>query len=459
MSALLPHIIARAWIGTPYVHQASAQGAGCDCLGLLRGVWRALYGREPAPIPPYSPDWSEAGGREDLMAAADKWLDRRDISDTQAGDVLLFRMRAGAVAKHLGIAGDVGAGFDLATYTSAVSVLSSVLHWPILACPLSGVRGGSANIVTHFDGIVRSQSALGVLAPEVVLQLGKPPASKVLGQWIASTHAEVIAVHGPGTYQDAQHLTYMHIEANVANTVDRLCSVVASVSDTHDQDISLRWNSMWSNAQLAATQSIEKVLSAVGEVSDPGIARMFGETFSVGVVSSSMPIRDVEWFSEGKENGVLFSNRGANGIDGVISTSIGIAQSLRTPVGVYLGDLAFLHDGTALIGLKTRNLNLRIVVVDNSGGGIFSFLPQATQVNKDVFENLYGTPHGVDIAQLAAAHGITVIEPKSLSELSAAMQGSGTAVILMKTNRESNVSIHEQLHTAIASSVDAITNA
>jgi 2-succinyl-5-enolpyruvyl-6-hydroxy-3-cyclohexene-1-carboxylate synthase len=102
---------------------------------------------------------------------------------------------------------------------------------------------------------------------------------------------------------------------------------------------------------------------------------------------------------------------------------------------------------------------LRIVVVDNSGGGIFSFLPQATQVNKDVFENLYGTPHGVDIAQLAAAHGITVIEPKSLSELSAAMQSSGTAVILLKTNRESNVSIHEQLHTAIASSVDAITNA
>ena len=98
------------------------------------------------------------------------------------------------------------------------------------------------------------------------------------------------------------------------------------------------------------------------------------------------------------------------------------------------------------------------MVVDNSGGGIFSFLPQATQVNKDVFENLYGTPHGADIALLVRAHGIEVFEPKSLGELSAAMQGSGTAVILLKTNRESNVSFHEQLHTAIASSVDAITN-
>jgi NlpC/P60 family putative phage cell wall peptidase len=130
MSALLPHIIARTWIGTPYVHQASAQGAGCDCLGLLRGVWRALYGCEPAPIPPYSPDWSEAGGREDLMAAADKWLERKDISNAQAGDVLLFRMRAGAVAKHLGIAGDVGAAPSFIHAYSGHGVLESPLSEP-----------------------------------------------------------------------------------------------------------------------------------------------------------------------------------------------------------------------------------------------------------------------------------------------------------------------------------------
>jgi len=380
---------------------------------------------------------------------------RSQLSDWEIDD-LAHRLagRRGVI-----IAGDVGAGFALATYTSAVSVLSSVLHWPILACPLSGVRGGSANIVSHFDGIVRSQSAHGVLAPEVVLQLGKPPASKVLGQWVASTHGEVIAVHGPGTYQDAQHAAFMHIEADVANTIDRLCSVVASVGDTREQDIPLRWNSLWRNAQAAAAQSIEQVLSAEGEVSDPAIARMFGEIFSVGVVSSSMPIRDVEWFSKGKENGVLFSNRGANGIDGVISTSIGIAQSLRTPIGVYLGDVAFLHDGSAMVGLKNRNIDMRIVVADNDGGGIFSFLPQASQVNKDVFENLFGTPHCSDIAMLARSHGITVIEPQSLDELSAAMEGSGTAVILLKTNRESNVRIHELLHSAIAQAVDAVTNA
>ena len=100
--------LARTWIGTPYVHQASSLGAGTDCLGLLRGVWRAVYGAEPCAIPPNSMDWSEAGAREDLMQAADTWLIRKEISNVAAGDVLLFRMRAGAVAKHLGIVGQVG---------------------------------------------------------------------------------------------------------------------------------------------------------------------------------------------------------------------------------------------------------------------------------------------------------------------------------------------------------------
>jgi len=99
--------LARGWIGTPYVHQASAKGAGTDCLGLLRGIWREVYGAEPMAIPPYSMDWSEAGGREELRAAADDLLIPKVLTDAAAGDVLLFRMRAGAVAKHLGIQGRV----------------------------------------------------------------------------------------------------------------------------------------------------------------------------------------------------------------------------------------------------------------------------------------------------------------------------------------------------------------
>ncbi len=97
---------ARGWIGTPYVHQASAKGAGTDCLGLLRGLWRALYGPEPVAVPAYTRDWSEPSGNEDLLAAAMRWL---APGAGQAGDVLLFRMRDGSVAKHLGIAAEIAA--------------------------------------------------------------------------------------------------------------------------------------------------------------------------------------------------------------------------------------------------------------------------------------------------------------------------------------------------------------
>ena len=101
--------IARTWLGTPYGHQASVQGVSCDCLGLLRGIWRALYGAEPEPIPAYTRDWSEPQGMERLLSAAKRHF--LDVSDTPlaAGQVVLFRMRQGAVAKHLGLISEVGA--------------------------------------------------------------------------------------------------------------------------------------------------------------------------------------------------------------------------------------------------------------------------------------------------------------------------------------------------------------
>ena len=96
--------IARDWIGTPYQHQASVQGAGADCLGLLRGVWRGLYGEEPEPVPAYTPDWSEPDGMERLWQAALRHMQPvPPEARWQAGQVVLFRMRAGAVAKHLGL--------------------------------------------------------------------------------------------------------------------------------------------------------------------------------------------------------------------------------------------------------------------------------------------------------------------------------------------------------------------
>lgn len=121
---------ARSWIGTPYLHQAAAKGAGTDCLGLLRGLWRTLMGDEPEPVPPYTDDWAEPSGDEVLLRAAERWLSRKDRSDVMIGDVLLFRMRQGSVAKHLGIQSEVGANAAFIHAYTGHGVVESPLSQP-----------------------------------------------------------------------------------------------------------------------------------------------------------------------------------------------------------------------------------------------------------------------------------------------------------------------------------------
>ncbi|PTQ68555.1 NlpC/P60 family protein [Celeribacter persicus] len=121
---------ARAWIGTPYLHQASCKGAGADCLGLLRGVWREIYGCEPINIPPYTADWSEPQRDERMLRAAQENLVEKPLAEMAAGDVLLFRMRDGAVAKHLGIVGRTGAAPSFIHAYSGHGVIENALSGP-----------------------------------------------------------------------------------------------------------------------------------------------------------------------------------------------------------------------------------------------------------------------------------------------------------------------------------------
>lgn len=122
--------VARDWIGTPYRHQASCKGAGADCLGLVRGVWRELLGEEPEAVPPYTMDWSEPQTFEELWQAARRHFDPKPLTNEAPGDLLLFRMRDGAVAKHLGIAGCVGAQASFIHAYSRHAVVESPLSTP-----------------------------------------------------------------------------------------------------------------------------------------------------------------------------------------------------------------------------------------------------------------------------------------------------------------------------------------
>jgi len=121
---------AREWLGTPYQHQASVKGAGADCLGLLRGLWRKVHGAEPEPVPPYTEDWAEPDRHEVLLAAARRWLVERPLGSEAPGDVLLFRMRTGGIAKHLGVQSEVGAEARFIHSYSGQGVVESPLSQP-----------------------------------------------------------------------------------------------------------------------------------------------------------------------------------------------------------------------------------------------------------------------------------------------------------------------------------------
>jgi 2-succinyl-5-enolpyruvyl-6-hydroxy-3-cyclohexene-1-carboxylate synthase len=163
-----------------------------------------------------------------------------------------------------------------------------------------------------------------------------------------------------------------------------------------------------------------------------------------------MTVRDLEWF--GGPRARAHSNRGANGIDGTLSTALGLALT-GVPTAVWVGDIAFVHDSNALVAITERSADLRIVVADNRGGGIFSFLPQASQLSAERFEQLFGTPHDTDIEALAAAHRVPAVTIERADELVEAIGRPGPSVTRVVTDRAENVRVHNELNAAVAASL------
>ncbi|MEA3056464.1 MAG: 2-succinyl-5-enolpyruvyl-6-hydroxy-3-cyclohexene-carboxylate synthase [Actinomycetota bacterium] len=305
--------------------------------------------------------------------------------------------------------------------------------WPVLADPMSGMR--TPGTVGAFDALLRTGR---MPTPELVVRVGDPPASKVLAQWLAALDVPQLVV---GAWNDPDH---------TASTVIDTMPIV-------DVDMDPEWIETWVDAEMRAQRAIDEVLSARPELTEPFVARTVAAHASTLVVSSSMPVRDVEWYAAPRDGLRVYANRGANGIDGVVSTAVGVALATGGPVTVLVGDVAFLHDSNALLGLADRGVDLTIVVVDNRGGGIFSFLPQASELDAETFERLFGTPHDVDIATLAAAHGIPTLrvhDPSGLqSALDIAAAASGTHVVLAPTDRAVNVAVHDAVHAAVAAAL------
>jgi 2-succinyl-5-enolpyruvyl-6-hydroxy-3-cyclohexene-1-carboxylate synthase len=189
------------------------------------------------------------------------------------------------------------------------------------------------------------------------------------------------------------------------------------------------------------------------ELTEPSIARTLVEVLPADsnlVLSSSMPVRDVEWFSAPRVGVKVLSNRGVNGIDGVVSTAVGVAAESGKLTALLIGDIALLHDTNGMLNLMQREVDLKLVVVDNKGGGICSFLPQSTTLDSQKFEQLFGTPHNVDLGLLAQAHGLPIVTVKTVSQLKEALLQTGSWLIIVNTDRLQNVADHDAVYTAVA---------
>jgi 2-succinyl-5-enolpyruvyl-6-hydroxy-3-cyclohexene-1-carboxylate synthase len=324
-----------------------------------------------------------------------------------------------------------------------VAALAATTGWPVLADPLSGCRGLDV-AVTAFDAMLRDREFAADHRVDAVVRIGRPAASKVLGLWVAESNATVLQIGGPGVI-DPDHRAAATLPPAGALALAEIAGGAGAPSGA--------WANDWVAASQRAERAISKLLGEHDILCEPAVARLVAEERPDDgrvVVASSMPVRDLEWF--GGPSAVAHANRGANGIDGVVSTAVGVALHGRPTIAL-VGDIAFVHDGGALTGLPARGCDLRIVIVDNDGGGIFSFLPQASELPADRFEQLFGTPHGTDVVTLARAHGIDAASVATASELRARLSRPGPSVTRVATNRAGNVAIHAMLNGAVAAAI------
>ncbi|MDP9404466.1 MAG: 2-succinyl-5-enolpyruvyl-6-hydroxy-3-cyclohexene-1-carboxylate synthase, partial [Actinomycetota bacterium] len=345
---------------------------------------------------------------------------------------------------------------------AAVHALAAALGWPVLADPRSGCRLPVPTTVAAADALLRVGRFAREARPDLVLRLGAPWASRLVGDWLAHLDACQYLVDPHGAWFDPSRTAAAVVTADPT----MLARAVAGAPGLRPAPEA--WTTWWREAEAAAQAAIDTELAELaqmGEINEPGVARGLVDVLPDGatlVVSSSMPVRDVEWFGRPRRGLRVLSNRGANGIDGVVSTAFGVAAAASGPTCALVGDLAFLHDATGLRAARASDGTVKctVVVVDNAGGGIFSFLPQAGELPSAAFERLLATPHDLDLVAVARGLGAPAEEVFSVKELVSAIEttnsdGTGARVIVVRTDRAANVAVHERLHRAVATAMGA----
>jgi 2-succinyl-5-enolpyruvyl-6-hydroxy-3-cyclohexene-1-carboxylate synthase len=329
-----------------------------------------------------------------------------------------------------------------------LAALAGATGFPILAEPTSQLRFGPHDrslIVSAYDSILRAGVHPG--EADLVLRFGEMPTSKPLRQWLATSSADQLVIDPAGGWNEPTRRAAAIIRADPVALAKGVSDRVTPVSEAG-------WANAWVEADTTARKAIEQALAGFDELTEPGLAAALGGAYADGdlvYTGSSMPIRDQEAFlTPGDADALFLCNRGANGIDGLISSGIGAAHASGRPTVIVTGDLGLLHDIGSLATLRDVTTPVRIVVVDNDGGGIFSFLPQAEALDSVEFENLLGTPRGVDVGGAAELFGLEHHLVGTLEELGPAL-GAGTGLIEVPVDRSSNVAVHAELTATVKS--------
>jgi 2-succinyl-5-enolpyruvyl-6-hydroxy-3-cyclohexene-1-carboxylate synthase len=360
--------------------------------------------------------------------------------------------------RGLVVAGDVNVD------AQPLVALAEAAAWPVLAEPTSNLRAGP-NAVSAYHYLLAAEAFAGQHRPDAIVVVGKVGLSRPLLALLGCGAPQVL-LDPDGAWFDPARATPQVVVGDPALTA---AAITARVQPRTRSS----WLDGWLDAETKARHALDTLLDATNEPTEPRTARDLAALAPDGaliVAASSMPIRDLNLAMQPRHGIRIIGNRGASGIDGFTSTAVGAALAHDGPTFALAGDLSLLHDQNGLlIAASEPRPDLVLVVVNNDGGGIFSFLPQARLAREagqhprgdpshttadGGFERLFGTPHGVDLARVAAAAGCDYQRLERASDLAAALQQArGIRLVEVRTDRAANAELHERLQQAVSATV------
>ncbi len=340
----------------------------------------------------------------------------------------------------------------------AAMEVAAATGFPLLADPLSGARFGPARgaaVVAGYDLFLRDPEVRARLAPDVVLRVGASPTSSSAQRWMEDHNGVThVVIDGGGRWKDHGSLATHYVHADPAATLGDLAREVGDAAgDT-------AWLEAWRRCAEATREAV--AAAAGGEPHEGHVLATVAESVPPGTVlfvSSSMPVRDLDAFGAPREGALrVFGNRGASGIDGIVSTAFGVAAASGSdrPAVCVLGDVALFHDQNGLLWHREDDAAVIFVLLDNDGGGIFHMLP--VRDHEPHFTRLFATPHGLDFRHAAALHGIALhdVEGAGLGPaLARALADGRTCVLRVRGDRDVNARRHREVADAVARSVRA----